>query len=328
MKNETIPKKKLVIATRGSKLALWQANFVADKLRSQGAEPKLNIISTKGDRVQDRFLHEIGGKGLFVRELEQALQNGEADLAVHSLKDLPVRLPSGFTLACILPRHSPRDVLIPHPKTQRSWNQAKLSAEQLRSMGKLTIATASLRRECILAKECPEISTVPIRGNVDTRIAKLADSSWDGIILAEASLDRLELTGVQRRVLTSDWFTPCAGQGALAIETLIDHPIHQWLGQFSCSQTTQAVTIERNILARLGGDCTMPFAAFAQYEEKKWHVDAQVLNQQGLRARCQLTFDSGVTVDAIATDVMKKLREAGGKAIFESIQLAIPEEWK
>ncbi len=297
----------LRIATRGSQLALWQANYVTQLLQKQGITCELNVIKTTGDRVQDRFLHEIGGKGLFVRELEESLKAGASDLAVHSLKDLPARVPAGFTLAAILPRHLPQDALIFNPKSLARLKLPAgehISREQLIALGPLTVATASLRRQSLLKALPNPIEVVPIRGNVDTRIRKLNEGEWDGLILAAASLERLGLRDLPHRLIDSEWFVPCAAQGALAIETLEDSPARTAIAALSDARTYACASLERKILEMLGGDCTMPFAAFFDYDAgaRKTKGRALVLDDRGQEARVHLTFEGAPeTLDLMAS---------------------------
>ena len=170
---------KIKIATRGSKLALWQANYVSSMLRDLGIEAELNIIKTQGDRVQDRFLHEIGGKGLFVKELETSMLNGETDLAVHSLKDLPAVTPEPFVLPAILKRHNPVDAIIFKPESFKRLGiiDKTLSKDHFRDMGEVTIATSSLRRQSLFKGVSKNIKLEAVRGNVDTRIRKLMEGA-------------------------------------------------------------------------------------------------------------------------------------------------------
>lgn len=289
-------KQKIIIGSRASKLALWQANFVSQLLSKKGIDNEIRTWTTTGDKVQDRYLHEIGGKGLFTKELEQALLNHEADIAVHSLKDLPCRIDPAFKLSAILPRHASADVLIFrkdfYPKLQLKKHDV-VTPDLLNSLGPMTIATSSLRRHSLLKSSCKEISIVPIRGNVDSRIQKLEESQWHGIILAEASLARLGLSyeGVHR--FDQSWFVPCAGQGALAIETLHDSPIANQIEQLQCEQTKLACTIERSVLAQLGGDCTMPFGCHVLEDPRTpntWLARAVILTPNGSEARATRSF--------------------------------------
>jgi hydroxymethylbilane synthase len=255
------------IATRQSRLALWQADYVGSALRNAGHDFELIKTLTEGDRVQDRFLHEIGGKGLFIRELEEAMLLGRADIAAHSLKDLPVRLPEGFELCGIIKRHAVTDSLILHPRHQTKT--PLISGDPLKwlSDGVKKIATSSLRRSMILHHINPQIECVQIRGNVDTRLSKLKNSNdWDATILASASIERL---GLQKDVsavqLPVAMMIPCAGQGALAIECQQGSVFGQIASELlEDLPSRMRITIERRILERLGGDCTMPCGVHVQ----------------------------------------------------------------
>lgn len=321
--------KKLRIATRGSQLALWQANYVSGLLAKSGLASELNIIKTEGDRVQDRFLHEMGGKGLFVRELEEAMRGGRADLAVHSLKDLPAKIPEGFTLPAILKRHIPNDVLILNPKSKKVKNsKALIGRQELAAAGPLKIATASLRRQSLLKGLGSGIELLPVRGNVDTRIRKLEESDWDALILAGASIERLGLTHIPHRLIDLEWFVPCAAQGALAIETTADSPNRQAIAALSDPWTFACASLERKVLELLGGDCTMPFGAFAHYAEGKVEVRAVVLDYEGNEARVLTQFNGTpekLDIGAAAKRVVQDLEEKGVHAILKAIASKSPD---
>lgn len=266
--------KPLILATRGSTLALWQANYIKDLLYKEGVQTELSVIKTTGDIVQDRFLHEIGGKGLFIKELEEAMMRGHADLAMHSLKDLPVEIPQGFRLAAILKRHVATDAIIFRSDVYAQLNLSPgrvLGAEELKSLGPLKIATSSLRRRALLEELRSGIKCEAIRGNVDTRLRKLEDGAngWDALILAEASLERLGLKHLLSHRLDPKWFIPCAGQGALAVETPDPTPYANDIQKLHCWETGFCVTIERSILKALGGDCTMPFGCLVSKDDTK-----------------------------------------------------------
>lgn len=320
---------RLNIGSRGSALALWQAKFVARLLEDLGVFSEIKTWKTTGDIVQDRFLHEIGGKGLFIRELEDAMKRGEADLAVHSLKDLPAKIPSGFKLAAVLKRHSSSDVII---FKKEIWHQLGLQRGQiidkeiLKSMGPMTIATSSLRRSSLLAGACPNITTTPVRGNVDTRLKKLETEPWQALILAEASLERLGINDVYAHKLDPNWFVPCPGQGALAIEVREDSPYSSILNQLECKETRFAVDIERQILSRLGGDCTMPFGCLVTTDplaEDQWKGHVIVLNRQGRYASALQTVPkSSVNFrEDLENKLIDELRANGANKILEDIGL-------
>jgi hydroxymethylbilane synthase len=326
MKTQTIK-----IATRGSKLALWQAEFVRSLLKAKGYTSELIILKTKGDIVQDRFLHEIGGKGLFIKELENALVNGEADIAVHSLKDLPAKLSTPFALGAILKRHSPRDIFIFRPgfvKDELGLLGTFGSTSNLAALPACRFASSSLRRTSLLKAFAPQIKVEGLRGNVDTRIAKLNEGMWDGIILSEAAIDRLELYDLEYKALDPKWFVPCAGQGALAIECLEDHPVKVITHDLDCSATHFAVDVEREVLHLLGGDCTMPVGVYCEADEEGVETHALLLNYEGglVRARVARAGDfKTIKSDEIAQDVFNSLMDHGGEKILADLKKGSPK---
>ncbi|MEY4630886.1 MAG: hypothetical protein RIQ81_1006 [Pseudomonadota bacterium] len=340
--------KKITIATRGSMLALWQARHVEKLLKSQGMEAALNVIATTGDKVQDRFLHEIGGKGLFVKELEEAMLAGDADMAVHSLKDVPVTLPPAFMLGAILPRHAAHDVLILRRKSAVPAGLADLAgktvtAQDLATAGPITVGTSSLRRSALFALHVPKFKCVPVRGNVDTRLRKLHEGQFDALILAGASLERLGenlWTGLPHQEfivckLDPEHFIPCAGQGALAIEVPktaeLDNGVLKWLAPIHCADTAFCVAVERGVLKSLGGDCTMPFGAFcriAEYNGKQMiTARASLLANDGQNAsgsvECEL--DAGRTAESVAAKLLSLLAEQGAAEVLAKLELPVPD---
>lgn len=321
--------KTIKIATRGSKLALWQANYVSSLLSKLGYESQLNIIRTQGDRVQDRFLHEIGGKGVFVRELEESMLRGETDIAVHSLKDLPAKINPDFTLCAILKRHQSEDAIIFKTGQRETLGirEPWLSKDHFQKAPPLTIASSSLRRQSLFKDLGDHIKLVPVRGNVDTRIRKLEEGDWDALILAAASLERLQLD-VDHSLIDLEWFVPCAAQGALAIECLKDHPAADDIKNLSHEKTYRAASTERAILEALGGDCTMPCGIHITSGDNETKVRAVVLNYQGRQARCYRTYSQSITElsqDVIVSDVMDDLREQGVEKILRDINIQIPD---
>lgn len=311
--------KPLILATRGSALALWQSNFIADQLRKRGLTVELSVVKTTGDQVQDRFLHEIGGKGLFIKELEEALKAGKADLAMHSLKDMPVQQPKGFLLTAILKRHSVSDVIIFKPSLYQKFSLtpgATLGAKELKALGPMKIATSSLRRQALLEQLDSGISVQPVRGNVDTRLRKLEEQDWHALILAEASLDRLNLPKQTAHRLDPLWFVPCAGQGAIAIETLEDMPMAAEVAALDCSETRLQITIERAVLQALGGDCTMPFGCLVQPDPRNegyWLGRVSVLDMQGNSATATHSMMGSMMGDgkSFAAKLLDGLRSNG-----------------
>ncbi len=239
---------KLRIGSRGSQLALWQANHIAGLLRGQGHEVEIEIIKTTGDRLQEVTFAQVGSKGMFTKEIEEALAEGRVDLAVHSLKDLPTELPEPFALAATPPRVDPRDVFV-------SVKFASLAALPQGAR----VGTSSQRRRAQLKALRPDIDAVEFRGNVDTRLRKLAEGQVDAILLAAAGLDRLEKTEWVRERLEPEEFCPAAGQGSLGIETRKDDAATIAAVAFLDDADTRfAVTVERAALAALGGGCQVP----------------------------------------------------------------------
>ncbi|WP_128001364.1 hydroxymethylbilane synthase [Piscinibacter defluvii] len=246
----------VIIATRESRLALWQAEHVRDLLAARfGWRVELLGMTTRGDQILDRALSKVGGKGLFVKELETALEDGRAHLAVHSLKDVPMDLPAGFELATVLEREDPRDAFV-------SPRYAGL--EQLPQGAR--VGTSSLRRLVQLGARRPDLVVEPLRGNLDTRLRKLDEGQYDAIVLAAAGLKRLGLAQRIRSLFEPEAMLPCAGQGALGIEVRSDaHELRAALATLTHRPTWLAVQAERAVSRALGGSCSMPLAVHAQW---------------------------------------------------------------
>ena len=245
---------KLRIGSRGSELALWQANHIAGLLRGQGHEVEIKIIKTTGDRLQDVAFAQVGAKGMFIKEIEEALARDQVDLAVHSLKDLPTELPSGFALGATAARADPRDALV-SPKY-----------ESIAALPRgARVGTSSQRRRAELKALRPDIEAVEFRGNVDTRLRKLGDGQAEAILLAAAGLDRLGRTDWVRQRLDPSAFCPAAGQGCLAIETRDgDSATQDAVSFLEDADTRYAVTAERAALAALGGGCQVPIGVYCR----------------------------------------------------------------
>ncbi len=255
---------RLVIATRESRLALWQAHHVQSLLQAHGFEVQILGMTTQGDQILDRSLSKVGGKGLFVKELEVALAEGRADLAVHSLKDVPMDMPEGFALACVMSREDPRD----------AWVSSHYASLDEVPQGAV-VGTSSLRRTVLLQSLRPDLKIEPLRGNLDTRLRKLDEGQYAGIVLAAAGLKRLGLGERIRHIFSTEDMLPAAGQGALGIEVRSDHQAAtQALAPMADEATWLAVAAERSVSRALGGSCSMPLAAHAH-----WHG-----NQLSLRA--------------------------------------------
>ena len=260
----------IVIGSRGSQLALWQARHIASCLQKLGVETRLEIIKTTGDKITDVPLAQVGGKGLFTKEIEEALLAGTIDLAVHSLKDMPTGLPAGLTLAAIPEREDPRDALIGKPL-------AELSAGS-------KVGTSSLRRAAQLHALGRGLVIENLRGNVDTRLRKLDEGQYDAIVLAAAGLRRLGWADRIRELIEPSVMCPAAGQGALAIETRDDGgAAHGIARKLDHAETNAAVTAERSLLAKLEGGCQVPIGAHAHFEGQVLHLIAMVASPDGTR---------------------------------------------
>ncbi|NLD69222.1 MAG: hydroxymethylbilane synthase [Limnobacter sp.] len=245
---------RLVIASRESRLAMWQAEHVRDRLRALYPDCSVEILgmTTEGDRILDRALTEIGGKGLFIKELELALLERRADLAVHSLKDVPMELAPQFELAAIMKREDPRDAFV--SSRYGSFEEMPPGAK---------VGTSSLRRAAQIRHRFPRLELLPLRGNVNTRLARLDEGRYDAIVLAAAGLKRLGLADRIRAIVPPDLSVPAAGQGALGIETLAGRSeLAAWLAPLADARTAAEVTAERAVSRALGGSCRVPLAAW------------------------------------------------------------------
>jgi hydroxymethylbilane synthase len=276
--------KKLVIATRRSKLALWQAEHVKQRLEALhgGLVVELLPLSTRGDELVDRRLDQAGGKGLFVKELETAMADGRADIAVHSMKDVPADLPPGFAMAAISAREDPRDVLV----------SQKFSSLRAMPEGS-TLGTSSLRRSAQVSERFPALKIALLRGNVDTRIAKLDRGEYDAIVLAAAGLTRLGLASrITARLEVGDML-PAPGQGAIGIECLAGRAdVAALLAPLADEATTICVRAERAVSRALGGSCALPLAAYAELHSGQVRLRALVASTDGRRViRCDLAGD-------------------------------------
>lgn len=256
--------RNFTIATRESRLALWQAEHVKALLERHGASVTLLGMTTKGDQILDRSLSKVGGKGLFVKELEVALEEGRADLAVHSLKDVPMELPEGFDLACVMEREDPRD----------AWVSNRYASLLDLPQGAV-VGTSSLRRTVLLHALRPDLRIEPLRGNLDTRLKKLDDGLYDGIVLAAAGLKRLGLASRIRATFSPEQMLPAAGQGALGIEIREGRAdVAQALAPLVHQPTWLAVAAERSVSRMMGGSCSMPLAAYATLDGTQLHIRA------------------------------------------------------
>jgi hydroxymethylbilane synthase len=295
------------IATRESRLALWQAEYVQSLLSQQGHAVQLLGMTTRGDQILDRSLSKVGGKGLFVKELELALQEGRADLAVHSLKDVPMELPEGMLLGCVMEREDPRDAWV-------SGRYASLA--ELPQGG--VVGTSSLRRMVLLHALRPDLKIEPLRGNLDTRLKKLDDGAFDGIVLAAAGLKRLGLHQRIRAVFEPTEMLPAAGQGALGIEVCTGRDdVLQALAHLQHLPTALAVAAERAVSRVMGGSCSMPLAAYATLAGSVLHIEAAWGDVQGLlplvRAQAQGRVFALPDAVLLGESVARQLQSAIGQ---------------
>ncbi|WP_342067493.1 hydroxymethylbilane synthase [Achromobacter kerstersii] len=302
---------RLVIATRASRLALWQAEHVRDRLRTlyPACAVELLTLTTRGDQILDRTLSKVGGKGLFVKELENALLDGRADLAVHSLKDVPVDLQAPFELCAVLDRADPRDAFV----SNRYATLAELPAGAV-------VGTSSLRRESQIRARYPELVVKPLRGNLDTRLGKLDKGEYDAIVLAAAGLDRLGLGARIRSLLDPADSLPAAGQGALGIEIRDDRDdMRAWLAPLISSATTACVQAERAVSRTLGGSCQVPLAAFAELSGDTLSLRALVASTDGVRIVRTTRTGPAADADALGVAAAQELLDGGAAAILQEL---------
>jgi hydroxymethylbilane synthase len=300
--------KSLRIGTRGSALALWQARSIARTLgNSAGGEPEILVIKTSGDKFQQASFSEIGGKGVFIKELEDALLEGRIDLAVHSMKDVPTEMPEGLTIAAIGKREDVRDALL----SSSGANLASLPPGA-------RVGTSSLRRQSQLLYARRDLRVLELRGNVDTRIAKLKRGDYDAIVLAKAGLDRLDLSGNITEVLPPEVSLPAAGQGAIGIEARAgDTETLRFLALLEDAETRSAVTAERSALAGLGGGCQVPIGAWGRVENGQLALDVAVLSPDGTQRMWEKDSGSPEEAEAIGKRIAQKLRESGAAALLD-----------
>ena len=306
--------KRLVIASRESRLALWQAEHVRDCLKAlyPGCDVQILGMTTRGDQILDKALSKVGGKGLFVKELETALEDGRADLAVHSLKDVPMVMPEGFDLACVMAREDARDAFVSNDYA---------SLEELPAGA--IVGTSSLRRESVLRAKFPHLQIEPLRGNLDTRMGKLDKGEYQAIILAAAGLKRLGLESRIRACLPYDPYTPAAGQGALGIETLSKHPnIKDWLAPLNDLPTLFAVSAERMVSRQLGGSCEVPLAAHAVWDQNHMSIRSFVASTDG-KTICLASgngqVESVADAEALGLAVAKDLLAQGAADLIPTL---------
>ena len=305
----------IIIATRESRLALWQAEYVRDLLKSCfGLSVELLGMTTRGDEILDRTLSKVGGKGLFVKELETALEEGRAQLAVHSLKDVPMDLPDGFELAAVLEREDPRDAFVSNQ--YGSLTDLPKGAK---------VGTSSLRRVVQLRALRPDLLVEPLRGNLDTRLRKLDEGQYDAIVLAAAGLKRLGMASRIRSEFATDQMLPCAGQGALGLEVRSDATaLRSKLSTLVHAPTALAVQAERAVSRALGGSCSMPLAAHAVWLDGALSLRAAVGHPENaeaplLRASVNAVVQTEAQARALGEQAAAALRQAGAAAYLSAV---------
>ena len=305
----------IIIATRESRLAMWQAEHVRDLLKSCfGLSVELLGMTTRGDEILDRTLSKVGGKGLFVKELETALEEGRAHLAVHSLKDVPMDLPDGFELAAVLEREDPRDAFVSN--RYGALAELPLGAK---------VGTSSLRRVVQLRALRPDLLIDPLRGNLDTRLRKLDEGQYDAIVLAAAGLKRLGMGSRIRTEFATDQMLPCAGQGALGLEVRSSAAVlRAQLTTLVHMPTALAVHAERAVSRALGGSCSMPLAAHAVWVDGALSLRAAVGHPERadaplLRTSVNAIVQTEVQARALGEQAAAALREAGASAYLSAV---------
>jgi hydroxymethylbilane synthase len=307
---------RLRIGSRGSQLALWQANHISALLRERGHDIEIQIIKTTGDKITDVALAKVGTKGMFTKEIEEALAAGQVDLAVHSLKDLPTEVPPGFEIAAITQRENPRDVLI---------SRKYATIDELPQGAR--VGTSSLRRQAQLKARRPDLAIHPLRGNVDTRLRKLEAGDYDAIILAAAGVNRLGLTALVRQVISADIMCPAAGQGALGIEIRKgDDATRRHLSFLDDNSARQTTIAERALLNKLGGGCQVPIGAFAELRDGHIHLEGVVAHPDGTLVLRESR--DGDDPERLGNQVGEKLLSRGGDAILQQVygHIAVPQQ--
>ncbi|MEQ1777947.1 MAG: hydroxymethylbilane synthase [Nitrosomonas sp.] len=318
MPNSLLSPQKIVIASRESLLAMWQAKFIQKCLGELYPQTEISILgmTTRGDQILDQSLSKIGGKGLFIKELEQALEDGRADIAVHSMKDMPMNVPEGFKLAAITEREDPRDAFVSNQYT---------SLQELPE-GSI-VGTSSLRRESQLRAQFPHLKVQPLRGNVQTRLRKLDEGQYAAIILAAAGLKRLGLSDRITALLDPEQSLPAVGQGALGIECRADRDdLVQLLQPLHHMETAYCVEAERSMSRVLGGSCQVPLGAFAEIVDGTLQLRGFVAQPDGTRIVSDALNGKPETGIKMGQELAEKLIKQGADEILASLVPA--EGWK
>jgi hydroxymethylbilane synthase len=308
---------RVTIGSRGSKLALWQAEWIKKRLETlhPGLNVTIKIIKTKGDKILDVPLAKVGGKGLFVKEIEDALLNGDVDLAVHSMKDMPGQVPEGLRIGAVPEREVPWDVLISRHDTP--FADLKNGAR---------VGTSSLRRASQLRHARPDIEIIPLRGNLDTRLRKLTSEDLDAIVLAAAGVKRLRLEHRITQYLDAATMLPAAGQGALCVEIRDDDAaIATLIGPLDHEATRIVITGERALLHHLGGSCQIPIAAFGQIERGRFRLRGLVADLDGTRIVSDTHAGAAERSEQIGIELAEHLIDRGAAEILNQIKQSSPE---
>jgi len=301
---------KLTMATRESRLALWQANHIKNQLEQNGFEIEINGMTTEGDQRLDITLNEIGGKGLFIKELEHALLEGRADLAVHSMKDVPMDLAEDFRIVAITEREDVRDAFV-----SNNYDNLESLPEGSR------VGTSSLRRQAQILKKFPNLIVLPLRGNLDTRLRKLDNGDYDAIVLAAAGLKRLDMTNRIRNYIDPKVILPAPGQGALGIEILRNrHDLVEKLGILTHIESTICVVAERAFSRRMGGSCRLPIAALAEIGKYQTFTMRVMISEPDgknmITARCTGPWRK---VEELAVQTAEAVLKRGGDKIIQKL---------
>jgi hydroxymethylbilane synthase len=308
---------RLRIGSRGSQLALWQANHISALLRERGHEVAIEIIKTTGDKITDVALAKVGTKGMFTKEIEEALAEGRVDLAVHSLKDLPTELSPEFEIAAITKREDPRDVFV--SKKHKSIDELPRGAR---------VGTSSLRRQAQLKALRPDLEIHPLRGNVDTRLRKLESGEYEAIILAAAGVNRLGLTALVKQIIPAEIMCPAAGQGALGIEIRREDDFtREHLSFLDDAAARSATTCERALLNKLGGGCQVPIGAFAEAQNGRIHLEGVVAHPNGSLVLRESR--DGDDPERLGSGVGETLLQRGGDAILQEVHgqsVTVPQQ--
>ena len=307
----------LRIGSRGSQLALWQANHISSLLQARGHQVEIEIIKTTGDKILDVALAKVGTKGMFTKEIEEALAENRVDLAVHSLKDLPTELSADFEIAAVTKRENSQDVFCSVRYT---------SIENLPQGAR--VGTSSLRRQAQLKALRPDLEIHPLRGNVDTRLRKLSEGEYDAVILAAAGLNRLGKTDLIKHVIPKAIMCPAAGQGALGIEIRAgDARMREYLTFLDDAGARTSTTCERALLNKLGGGCQVPIGAAAEVRNGRLHLDAIVASPDGTKILRESR--DGDDPEKLGSEVGETLLQRGGAAILEEVYgtgVAVPQQ--